>query len=567
MAVDPKNENVLWAASIGEVVTSSDGGQTWSQPHPGLPGLVRALAFDPFNSQILYAGVDTGGSPPSGIYRSLNGGATWALSSTGLSRSVGVLAVDRNTPGTVYVAPFNASVAPVVYKSTDNGGSWAPAATGLGAQWINAMVVDPTDSRVLYAGGYGSPAGLNKSTDGGQAWQPVGALVGTALSFAVAVDPVVPSNVFVSRDSATGAPARSVDGGATWEDLPVAQVAVPLTNLMVLDPLKPSVVLATDDSYGLVEFEVAPDLEVALPTVPSMVALGGSDSITIRVTNRGPLAASAVRLRLTPPASMTAATGNPGQGTCARIGAALECSLGAVRVNQVVDTQLAFTAGNASDQGTLAVSLAGHESDPADGNNALTTPVVTDRVSNVGVTLSSSVVTVDPQGPLILTATATNGGPNPSSDTQVVIQLGSGITYQAATPSQGACTVAGSTITCTIGAIAVGAQATMALTGTATGSGTLAPAAQVSTAGVDPVTSNNAATASVSVNVPPSPSSSSGGGGASGVVEWLGLLSLLVVYARSRRTGSGARGGALAALSPASASSARRAASAAQTIG
>ncbi len=51
-----------------------DGGNTWKVRHQGLTTLnVRTIVIPPRDSQTLYAG--TNGS---GLYRSANGGASWA---------------------------------------------------------------------------------------------------------------------------------------------------------------------------------------------------------------------------------------------------------------------------------------------------------------------------------------------------------------------------------------------------------------------------------------------------------------------------------------------------------
>ena len=356
---------------------------------------------------------------------------------------------------------------------------------------------------------------------------------GTPLAFGLAVDPVVPTNVFVSRDSATGAPARSVDGGTTWEDLPIVRIADPLTNLIILDPLKPSNVIATDDRYGLIEYEVAPDLEVTLSAEPPVVPLGASAFTTVRVTNHGPLAASAVKLTLTAPPSVTAAPA-VSQGSCTKVGASFECALGAVRVDQVLDVQLGLTGGNATDNGTLSVAISGHESDPQPANNSLAVALVTDRVSNVGVTLSGASQGVLAQGQLALTATATNSGPNTSSGTEVTFQLSPGLAYQSFYAAQGACTENAGTVTCALGAIAVGALVTATVSATVSKNGTHTAAVQISTQGVDPVATNNADTATIIVNPPATSGGGGGGGGAMSVPELLALLVACVAAARSR---------------------------------
>ena len=532
MAVDPSNADVLWVATSSGVVTTVDGGQTWSQPHPGLPNITRALTFDPFDSQILYAGTDTGGSPAPGIYRSVNGGVTWSLSSAGLSTGVGIIAADAVSPGVLYAVPANSTTPPALYKSVDHGVTWTPGDSGLNMNYVNAVAIDPADSRTLYVGGSSVQPGMAKTLDAAQSWQSLGQVPGVPLASSIAIDPLVPSNLFVSRDLATGAVARSVDGGATWESLPVKRLTESLPYQIVLDPLKPSNVIAVDDRYGLLEFEVAPDLEVTLPAAPPVLPLGAGASTTVRVTNHGPLAASAVKLTVTAPPSVTAAPA-VSQGSCTKVGASFECALGAVRVDQPLDVQLGLTGGDVTDNGTLSISLSGHESDPQTGNNSLAAAVVTDRVSDVGVTLAGASQGVIAQGLLSLTASVTNRGPNTSSGTVVTFQLGAGLalTAESALTSQGSCAESGGTVTCALGAIPVGALVTAAVSFSATNNGTLSSAVAIGTEGVDPVAENNAAAATIIINPPPS---SGGGGGALGVPELLALFAVWLAAVRSR---------------------------------
>jgi len=74
LAVDPYNEEVVYAGTVeGGVFKTIDGGATWQACSQGLRVLdVRALAIDPKNPQVLYAGAENGG-----VYKSINGGTSW----------------------------------------------------------------------------------------------------------------------------------------------------------------------------------------------------------------------------------------------------------------------------------------------------------------------------------------------------------------------------------------------------------------------------------------------------------------------------------------------------------
>ena len=107
IAVDPRNPNVVFVAAIGHlyaandergVYRSRDGGKSWQKVLFKGPdvGAVE-VAIDPVNSQIVYAGLWNTRRPPwftysptngpsGGIYKSVDGGSTWAKLTAGLPK-------------------------------------------------------------------------------------------------------------------------------------------------------------------------------------------------------------------------------------------------------------------------------------------------------------------------------------------------------------------------------------------------------------------------------------------------------------------------------------------------
>jgi hypothetical protein len=82
--------------------------------------------------------------------------------------------LDPNHAGTIYLGTSSLGL----WKSTDCGSTWVHIDTGQNAAAIDAgrnwtMVLDPTDSNVLYTvAGYG-PGGIYKSTNGGVDWTQI----------------------------------------------------------------------------------------------------------------------------------------------------------------------------------------------------------------------------------------------------------------------------------------------------------------------------------------------------------------------------------------------------------
>ena len=132
IAIDPGNPNIIYAGTAtGGVWKTLDGGQTWAALTDFLPVLsVSSLVMDPTNSQTLYLGTGefTVGD---GIFKTTNGGQTWTqLSGTANSNFnfVYSIAVHPKQPTHVYAA-----TAAGVFASADGGGTWRqtfPSNTG-----------------------------------------------------------------------------------------------------------------------------------------------------------------------------------------------------------------------------------------------------------------------------------------------------------------------------------------------------------------------------------------------------------------------------------------------------
>jgi photosystem II stability/assembly factor-like uncharacterized protein len=144
VAVDPRDADVVymgtWTANRG-VFKSSDGGRTLQLT--GLrTGNFAALAVDPQNTQILYAGHRAGS-----VFRSLDGGATFAPAGSGLA-GAGVmgLGIDPRNPARLYAWMHNGGL----FRSDDRAITWSAVDTreslrrsGLSAG-RGGLAIDPT---------------------------------------------------------------------------------------------------------------------------------------------------------------------------------------------------------------------------------------------------------------------------------------------------------------------------------------------------------------------------------------------------------------------------------------
>jgi len=146
-------------------------------------GRVTAVAVDPANNQVVYAGAADGG-----IWKTTNGGSTWtALTDQQASLATGSIAIDPENHLTIYVGTGEENQAVDNYygagilKSTDGGNTWTnipgPFAGGSGGgARIGGMAVSPTNSNVVLAAiGCCAPNtwGVYRSGDGGNTWTNV----------------------------------------------------------------------------------------------------------------------------------------------------------------------------------------------------------------------------------------------------------------------------------------------------------------------------------------------------------------------------------------------------------
>jgi photosystem II stability/assembly factor-like uncharacterized protein len=176
-AISPDDPSRLYAFVVGHgVFGSGDAGRTW-QRLGEVPRDVMALAAAGGDPETLYAA-----SMSAGVLRSTDGGKTWAPAVTGLgSRRVLALAVDPS-PGTGQAlssaAPgagrparqtLYAGTEGGLYKSTDGGATWArlpfPGMT------VVALAVSPARPQRILAISYHDGRGeVFRSDDGGATW-------------------------------------------------------------------------------------------------------------------------------------------------------------------------------------------------------------------------------------------------------------------------------------------------------------------------------------------------------------------------------------------------------------
>lgn len=221
------------------VFLSEDGGVNWRRTLAGRP---RDIAIHPTNPQILYVGmtlVDVSSTVqgPAGIYKSIDGGATWLpapifTTVAGTTTSDVRIAVTPAAPERLYV--ISGTRTALRFDIGDPGSVlgglvWTnKPTTGIdpGQFGYNAYLhVDPLDANVIYAG----TRDIYKSTNGGNTWDSLTKnFSGSNFSYSPFNSNTHPDQhafAFAPNDSNTiyagndGGISKSTDGGATFASL------------------------------------------------------------------------------------------------------------------------------------------------------------------------------------------------------------------------------------------------------------------------------------------------------------------------------------------------------------
>ncbi len=240
-------ENAAWAGTGGGIFKSTDGGTTWAQLTKGLPPVVQAnMAISTSNPKRLYATVAFANEPGSssnrgstGIFRSDDAGETWTRITTD-SRPAGRIGggdlpmplPDPKNPDRIVIAST------VSWVSTDGGKTWAPFKGAPGGEdfqngWINP---DNPDIMLLTV-----DQGAVVTLNGGETWsswynQP------TAQLYHVAADNAFPYRLCSGQQENGSVCISSRGNYGAISDRDWLPVGVDEYGYVAPDPLDPDIV-------------------------------------------------------------------------------------------------------------------------------------------------------------------------------------------------------------------------------------------------------------------------------------------------------------------------------------
>jgi photosystem II stability/assembly factor-like uncharacterized protein len=276
VAGTPRDDQLYYLGTAGGGVWRSiNGGATWEPVFEKEPvAAIGAVAIDPKNERIVWAG--TGEANPrndvsygDGLYKSTDGGTTWQRVGLAGVWSISRIAIDPRDPNHVVVGafgdPFKDSTDRGVYVTFDGGRTWKKSLYLTPSSGASDVAINPSDPSVVYAGMWhfrrvpwtftsgGPDGGLFKSTDGGRTWKKLtgnGLPSGYTGRIGLAIAPSRPDRVFALIEAKGGILWRSDDGGARWimtsDDTLVDQRPFYFTHIAV-DPRNPNHVYAVSE--------------------------------------------------------------------------------------------------------------------------------------------------------------------------------------------------------------------------------------------------------------------------------------------------------------------------------
>jgi photosystem II stability/assembly factor-like uncharacterized protein len=239
LAVDPASPSIVLASDSQSIFRSLDGGDSWATVK--YAHLVRAIAFDPTYSSVVYAGASyaylgIGLADAGRLYSSSDGGMTWTVPDPDFQPfTVWDIFVDPESPQTLIAATQNG-----IFRSGSYGRSWERADAAL----ATAVAFSPSDGGIFVStasNGYfdGTTVGaVLLSADGGLHFEALF----TGFGFtSIVIDPFAPLNIY-----AGGFPGvvHSSDGGITWTSLNDGLTDLSVTALAI-DPRTGSVFAGT----------------------------------------------------------------------------------------------------------------------------------------------------------------------------------------------------------------------------------------------------------------------------------------------------------------------------------
>jgi photosystem II stability/assembly factor-like uncharacterized protein len=229
VAVNPNDSTHIIAGTFSGTYEKKGSGN-WSQL---IRDTTQSVQFHPTNSQTIYAGLE------GWLAKTTDGGLNWNYtqvlgpdpgSGPNTYNYVSDIAIDHSNTDTIFISVNGFGHYGQIQKSTDAGASFVNVLDGVNQSAekypFNVVAIDPSDHQHIFAGG-GSfyapkvPGDLWESEDGGENWTRTA--LNNVIVNALLIDPQNPKILYAGCGYSGGmgdqdeAPLyKSTDGGVTW---------------------------------------------------------------------------------------------------------------------------------------------------------------------------------------------------------------------------------------------------------------------------------------------------------------------------------------------------------------
>lgn len=166
-------QSIMYIGTIGQSVwRSKDIGNSWTRTSNGIfaEADIRAIAVDPSNSSVIFAGTENG------LYHTEDSAETWQLVDSEMNDlQIWDIEISAKNPDTIFAGTCPSDL----FKSADGGKTWKrldveladECAGGAIIPRVTSIVIDPEDDQIVYAGI--EIDGFRRSTDGGENWETI----------------------------------------------------------------------------------------------------------------------------------------------------------------------------------------------------------------------------------------------------------------------------------------------------------------------------------------------------------------------------------------------------------
>lgn len=265
IAVNPNNKSERFVAvASGHVWKTVNAGTTWAPVFDNYGAYATScIEYDPNNPYVLWLGTGENNHQRcigygNGVYKSMDGGASWKNMGLKTSRQIGEILIDPRNSDVVYVACEGSIWGPGgergLYKTTDGGKTWTIILEISENTGVNNIICDPRNPDVLYASSEqrrrhvftkiagGPETAIYKSTDAGKSWEKLSKGLPTDHmgGMGLAISPVNPDILYSIIESTPDQSGfyRSENRGISWTKMSNHVSSGQYYNELFCDPMQ-----------------------------------------------------------------------------------------------------------------------------------------------------------------------------------------------------------------------------------------------------------------------------------------------------------------------------------------